>query len=268
MNTFLICMLAVGIIVAVAVSAVLTKCGKNARLFNTVAFCVVLCYAVLLAFFVVGEGEGAFGGAIMYICSALLVALIVALTLFLGKREQFDTFSVCFGALCVALSFVLSFVKYHAPFFAGSVTLASTFPLMLYSYVFGVRKGVICAVVYGFLQFVQGPFVLHYVQVLLDYPVAFMALGLAGLLRERNILSHKPALQYVFGGLFATFLRYVSHVLSGYFFWRESAVTNVDALIFSAVTNSFVFVDFAIVAVVACVCFNSKTFCTLIKKYN
>lgn len=256
MNNILIAFLLVAVALAVIVSAILAKLGKNTKVFNFVAFLLIFCYAFALFFVISTEWQGNVWTT--YVLSASPLVLLAVLTLVFGKRAQFDTYSVCAGAVCVALSFALSFVKWHV--LGASVTLASMFPLMLYAYVFGLRRGVTCAVVYGFLQFVQGPYVLHYVQVLLDYPVAFGFVGFAGILRETGAFKSKPTLQFLLGGLVAVVLRYVCHVISGYVFWREDGLTNVGAFTFSLVANVAVLADFVLVAVVSCICFSSKSF--------
>lgn len=47
----------------------------------------------------------------------------------------------------------------------GSITLASMLPLMVYSYMFGARKGVFAGLIYGVLQFIQNPQVYEWMQI-------------------------------------------------------------------------------------------------------
>ena len=48
------------------------------------------------------------------------------------------------------------------------------------------KVGIIAALAYGILQFITGPYVVHPAQVLLDYPLAFGALGLSGFFSKSN----------------------------------------------------------------------------------
>jgi len=57
-------------------------------------------------------------------------------------------------------------------------------PLFIFAYYYGPGPGVIVGMAYGFLQLIQDPFIVQWVQVLLDYPLAFGALGLAGFFRK------------------------------------------------------------------------------------
>ena len=68
----------------------------------------------------------------------------------------------------------------------GSVTLFSMLIICLVGYWYGPVTGIIAAVAYGVLQFITGPYVVHPLQVLLDYPLAFGALGLSGFFYKRS----------------------------------------------------------------------------------
>lgn len=98
-----------------------------------------------------------------------------------GARTQtHKTQALVYGALCIALSFLLSYIKLFSMPQGGSITVASMLPLMLYAYWFGPSKGVAAGVVYGVLQFIQKPEIIHWAQPVLDYILAFGAIGLAG----------------------------------------------------------------------------------------
>ena len=62
----------------------------------------------------------------------------------------------------------------------GSVTLLSMLFIVLIAYWYGPYVGIMTAVAYGLVQFVTEPIFYTIPQMLLDYPLAFGALGLAG----------------------------------------------------------------------------------------
>ncbi|MBR2384770.1 MAG: energy-coupled thiamine transporter ThiT, partial [Clostridia bacterium] len=70
--------------------------------------------------------------------------------------------------MCVALSFALSYIKLFEMPQGGSVTLFSMLPIMLFSYIYGMKKGLLVGVIYGLLQAVQDPYIIHPAQFLLD----------------------------------------------------------------------------------------------------
>ena len=93
-----------------------------------------------------------------------------------------DTRVLTEAAIAVALSFVLGlFVLFKMPF-GGSVSL-EMIPLILLSLRQGRRVGVVAGATYGLLDLAIDPFVVHPLQLLLDYPLAFGVLGLAGLFK-------------------------------------------------------------------------------------
>lgn len=85
-------------------------------------------------------------------------------------------------ALSVALAAVLGLWKIALPwnFAGGSVSLVML-PLFVVSLRRGVWAGVTAGAVFGVIDYFMEPFFVHPAQVLLDYPLAFAACGLAGI---------------------------------------------------------------------------------------
>lgn len=84
-------------------------------------------------------------------------------------------------------------------------------PILLLARLRGAAVGVLAGVAFGLLHMLQEPVLLHPGQVLLDYPLAFGALGLAGLPRKG------PAGD-VLGILLGVAARFTCHVASGVIF--------------------------------------------------
>ena len=107
-----------------------------------------------------------FKDAPMYISAVLLVAAITVLTFVLGKNDnfKFDSRSVAFGAICIAMSFALSYVRLFRLPQGGSVTLAS--PSSAYDFFLYIRseKGLLIGLIYGVLQAIQDPYIIHPIQ--------------------------------------------------------------------------------------------------------
>ncbi|MDR2043284.1 MAG: energy-coupled thiamine transporter ThiT [Clostridium sp.] len=97
------------------------------------------------------------------------------------------TKQLVFSAAAIALAIVIAnALKLPSLPFGGSVTLCSMLIVSLVGYFFGPVTGLTAAVAYGILQFITGPYVVHPIQVLLDYPLAFGALGLSGFFCRRK----------------------------------------------------------------------------------
>lgn len=213
--------------------------------------------------------QDSINGVGLYLCAAALIVVIVGLTFFLGRkdRKKFDSRTISYAAVCIAMSFALSYIQLFKMPQGGSVTLASLLPLMIYSYMFGVKKGVFAGFIYGLLQALQDPWLIHPAQFFLDYPVAFATIGLSGMFRGVKAFENKPQVAVALGGIVASVLRYLSHLFSGVFAFSEYA-GGQNPWIYSLGYNSFVFIDIAIVIVLAIAVFSSRSFMAVVNKYN
>ena len=89
-------------------------------------------------------------------------------------------------ALCLALAVVLGMVvKLIQLPYGGSINL-SPLPLLVLAFRHGVKLGCLAGALYGVLDFILNPFFFHPLQVVLDYPVAFALLGMAGIGGNRD----------------------------------------------------------------------------------
>lgn len=151
------------------------------------------------------------------------------------------------GGMAIALSSVLSLVKLFAMPQGGSVTAASMLPILFVALAFGPAWGMGVGAVYGLLQFVIEPYSAHWASVILDYPLAFGLLGLAGFfavpkadrLEERQILRRLGGIRWpmvIVAVLTGMFGRTISHVLSGIVFYASYA-GDQNPLIYSLVYN-------------------------------
>lgn len=146
------------------------------------------------------------------------------------------------AALSVALAFVLSFIKLLDLPFGGSISLEMV-PLILFALRQGAAAGILTGAVYGMLSLAVDPFIVHPVQVLFDYPVAFGALGLAGLFRPTTLGT-------IFGVLLATAARFAAHFVSGVVFFAAYAPEGWNPLVYSAAYNAVYLVPSLVIAVV------------------
>jgi thiamine transporter len=127
----------------------------------------------------------------------------------------------------VALATVLSYIKIFSLPQGGSVTLASMVPILWLALRRGPKVGLFAATVYGVVQFALGPYIFHPAQVLVDYPLAFGLLGLAGFFQKHPII----------GGTLGITGRFLAHFLSGVVFFGIYAPEGVHPAVYSAVYN-------------------------------
>lgn len=131
-----------------------------------------------------------------------------------------------FCAICIALATVTSFIKFGSLPFGGSVTLLSMCFITMTGYFFGARAGILSGIAYGVLQFILGPYFYTPVQVLLDYPLAFGALGLSGFFCNKKY-------GLVTGYIVGVIGRYIMHVISGYVFFAANAPKNMNPFVYT-----------------------------------
>ena len=132
-------------------------------------------------------------------------------------KQKFTVRQIVFSGIAIALAIVIAtYVKFKGPFWfnGGSITLFSMLLITLIGYWYGPVVGLIGALAYAVLQFITGPDVLSPLQVALDYPLAFGALGLSGFFWKAKNGMIKGYIAGVLGRLFF-------HCVSGVIFYTE-----------------------------------------------
>ncbi len=161
----------------------------------------------------------------------------------ISRKTRFDTKVIAYAALAIAAAFALSFVKLFSLPNGGTITVASMLPIFMLSFIAGPRVGLAAGLIHGLLQYIQDPWFAHPAQFLLDYPLAFSLLGLAGFFKD------KP----YFGIVAGTLGRFVCHFLSGVVFFAEYA-GGQNVFLYSAIYNgSYLVPDVVICLAIAAV---------------
>ena len=136
------------------------------------------------------------------------------------------TKKLVYSALGIALALVTSYIKLWDLPMGGSVTLLSMFFICLIGYWFGAKYGLITGIAFGLLQFIIDPYMFSIPQVILDYPLAFGALGLSGL-----FCNKKFGLQI--GYVVGVVGRFVCSTLSGVIFFADYAPDGMNPWVYS-----------------------------------
>ena len=149
-----------------------------------------------------------------------------------------------FCAISIALGTILSEIKIINFPWGGSTTLLSMLVICLPGYFFGLGAGLLTGIAYGILQLLIDPYVLFPMQLVMDYFLAFGALGLSGLFANATHGLLKGYLVGVLG-------RYVFAVLSGWIFFAEYAWEGWPVLPYSLVYNGiYIFAEAVITLVI------------------
>ena len=162
---------------------------------------------------------------------------------------------LCEGAVCVALSLVLSYLKIPigAGFggWGGSIDLVMI-PLIVYAVHWGLGWGLGAGLVFGTLKFfLAGGAAVNWQSMLLDYSVAYMFVGFAGLMRGKRFGLPMGALLGCIG-------RFVIHFISGVTVYAILVPTEIlglltgSAALYSLLYNGTYMLPNTVLAVAVC----------------
>ena len=206
----------------------------------------------MLDFFTTTEGAWDDGSVrLKAIGIAVVVVIILALVIISAISHQrnsenkkiLTTKQLVYSAVAIALAIVCSMIKFSSLPMGGSITLFSMLFIVLIGYWYGPSVGIMTAVAYGLLQFVLEPIFYTLPQMLIDYPLAFGALGLAGFFHKKKFGLHIGYIVGVIG-------RYVFAVISGYVFFGAYAPEGTPAIVYSLTYNATYIVPEAIVTLI------------------
>lgn len=130
--------------------------------------------------------------------------------------SRWNPYVVAEAGVAIALAAALHLVKLWEMPQGGSITLGTMVPLFIVALRRGPAVGIVAGALYGLVEggiISQGRFFYHPIQVVLDYPLAFGILGVAGYFPKYP----------VFGVTLGALARYVAHVLSGVVFFASYA---------------------------------------------
>ena len=186
------------------------------------------------------------GYAALAFIFAILLLAIAALSR-KGATRRMRTKELVFCAMAMALATVTSYIKLASLPYGGSITLFSMLFITIIGYFYGAKTGLITGAAYGILQLITGPYIYAPLQVLLDYPLAFGALGLSGFFCRRK---HGLVIGYIVGVIG----RYICHVISGYVFFAEYAPEGMNPMVYTLGYNlTYILPEMIVTAVLLCI---------------
>ena len=187
---------------------------------------------------------------------ALIIVVLIAVALIFARKNAVKDSSdknptmkltikqLAFCAMCLALATVLSEIKIFDMPTGGSITLLSMFVIALPGILFGLVPGIVTAVAYGILQLIIDPYVLYPMQLVVDYILAFGALGLSGLFYGKKGAIIKGYIVAVIG-------RYIFSVISGWIFFGSYAWEGWNPFASSMAYNAaYIFAEAALTVII------------------
>lgn len=158
---------------------------------------------------------------------SLLAFIIILVLLLKAKKVKFNTKMITTIGITLALTTVLDMLKiYHFPQ-GGGITLGAMVPIILLSFIYGPLVGMLTGFIFGVLSLIFDPYILHPVQVLFDYPLPYLCLGIAGFFPNKKVL----------GAIICIICRYTFHFISGVIFFGSFAPEGTSPWIYSLSVN-------------------------------
>ena len=177
----------------------------------------------------------------------LIVALVIIAIILRPKTannvKAMATTQLVFSAAAMALAIVTAEIKFTRLPMGGSITLFSMLFIVLIGYWYGLKAGLMTGFAYGLLQFLTDPVFYSPIQLIIDYPLAFGALGLSGFFSEKKYGLFKGYILGVLG-------RYVFAFISGVVFFGHYAPEGTPAALYSLTYNATYIVPEAIATLV------------------
>lgn len=181
---------------------------------------------------------------------AVILIAILGLAVFFAKKhsqakensKKLTIKQLAFCAVTIALGTVLSKIKVFDFPTGGSITLLSMLVICLPGYWFGLGAGILTGVAYGILQMLIDPYILSPMQLVIDYFLAFGALGLSGLFSNAKNGLLKGYTAGILG-------RYAFAVLSGWIFFGVYAWKGWNPIAYSLVYNAIYIFAEAIITI-------------------
>lgn len=165
--------------------------------------------------------------------------------------KKWNTKMLVEAGIMIAIALVLDqFTIYQAPQ-GGSVTPGSMVAIFIFAFRWGASSGITVGMAFGLLQLLLGGYVFSPIQAILEYPIAFACLGLAGLFSDKvSSFKDKDKLGIALGVFLGLGLRFTCHLLAGVIFFGEYAGTQnpwIYSLLYQA---SYLVPEFIITTIV------------------
>ncbi|MCC3144550.1 energy-coupled thiamine transporter ThiT [Halanaerobium sp. Z-7514] len=138
--------------------------------------------------------------------------------------------------VAVALAVVLNFFKLWRMPQGGSISL-EMLPILVVAFRWGVGAGAFSGLAYGLLQLMFGAYIIHPVQLIMDYPLPYMMLGIAGYFTIKKDGVIKP-LKVLLATAVAGGAMLITHILSGVIFFAQYAPEGQNVWAYSTIYNA------------------------------
>lgn len=151
------------------------------------------------------------------------------------------------GGIMIALAVILSQITLFQMPQGGSVSLGGMLPILLFALRWGVGPGILVGILFGFIDFLIKPYFFSVAQVLLDYPIAYGLLGLAGFGKDSYQKNQSLATVATYS-ILGILGRYLAAVASGYVFFKNYTPPGMNPLWYTISYNASYLLPDAVLA--------------------
>lgn len=158
------------------------------------------------------------------------------------KTQHFNTRLLVEIALFSVLCVILDLFSFKAWGQGGSISL-QMLPIFVIAFRHGLKAGSITGLIFGFLQLLLGAYILNPIQAFLDYPLAFMLVGSAGVFLKsiQAAISKGKNGRLIFfifvGTLLGSLLRLIVHIISAMIYFSTGATGHQSVLAYATIYN-------------------------------
>lgn len=163
---------------------------------------------------------------------ATLIGVTILILAFIRfKKINLNTKVMARIGIALALATILHLIKIvDLPNGAGSINLGSMVPILIIAFMYGPEIGMLTGFLFGIIYLIISPYILHPIQVLFDYPLPYMAVGLAGFFKNNKLI----------GATFGMFIEFIFHFISGVLFFGQFAPEGWSPVLYSFIMNGSV----------------------------
>ena len=160
----------------------------------------------------------------------IIACLVLFFALFKFRKIKLNARIMTNIAIALSLSTILNVFRLYRFPQGGSITLGCMVPILIIAFAYGKEIGFLTGFLYGIINLFTDPYIIHPIQMLFDYPLPSLAMGLAGINYFRK--NHR-----MLGVFVAFFTKFLCHFISGVVFFGSFAPAEMGALLYSAVVN-------------------------------
>lgn len=148
-------------------------------------------------------------------------------------KQRFSTQLIVEAGIMLSLAYVLSLFKIYEMPYGGSISL-SMLPIIIFSIRWGLGYGILIGALYSLIGLILKPYVIHPIQLILDYPLPSAFIGISALSFSKDRKDFKGYVPFIIIGYT---LKFITHYFSGVIFFSEYTPEGMDPKFYSFMYN-------------------------------